>query len=643
MVALTSLLLVGVLRRELHGLLAGIVAWLLLGFALVAGAGVVLGAVGQLSTIGFWCFHLLAFAVVLALRYKFASRDFALPRVWLRRVLQILREDRSVKWTGFALIVFCLITVFLAAAGQPAIYDSITYRLSRIAHWLQEGAIGFFPTNEPRQNYMPITPDVVMAWILGATPSGYAGVALAQWAGGILLLAATVGLGRLYGLSRFSSLAAACMVAGAANVAPQFTTAQTDLITAGFLAASVFFWRSNARLKQGSILFGLAAGLALSSKGTVFYLLPGLAIMALWYAWRSELRLKAWRLSILSAFVSIGLFFLPGIVRNYTHYDGPFGPEEFVAMHHQTEDGRWIEKTKLNLASFFIQSLEPHSQMPGLARVTQALASYLVTWLPEEDPFTYEDWNRREVLSHLLNLEKPDADGTTFGLVLIALFAVASVSAVVSRKRRGAGEVRILSLGLLVALVFFHAMQLWHPFGHRYFILAAPWIAIVGAWFLQGIRHPIRKFAWGLVLFSSVCTASTTLYQSNNAGRVAAFHPELTKFLLVHLTWTDWLNQLPPAGDTMYVALPFDRPLAPFYRREKGPIITLVELEELEGLTLEQAVSKFNGAWLLTSPELFLGDEGNAVRRQLLFNDDPGSGFSLGAYRIVDHGDRETP
>jgi len=635
LVALTSLLLVAALRAEFHGLISIFVGWALGCFLIVASGGVVLGEIGHFTAVGFCWLHLGTFTLALIIRRKTVKADVSLPQVWARQAFQLVKEDRYLRWAVLALSLFMLVTVILAATGQPGIYDSLTYRLSRIGHWLQEGTIGFITTNDPRQNYMPVVPDIMMAWILGAKATGFASAALAQWAGGILLLAATAGMARQLGLSRFASMASACLVAGAANVAPQFTTTQTDLITAGLLAASFFLWRSAACFKKGSIFSGLAAGMALGSKGTVFYLLPSLGLMALWYAWQSRLPLKAWRLSLLATCLSIGIFFAPGIVRNLVHYEGIFGPEEFVVMHHHTEGGRWLEKTKLNLASFLIQSLEPHSQMPGVAFVTQAIAEQLITFLPVHDPFTFEGMSRRDTLDGLINRGTPDADSTTFGVLIMLLLALGAVISVVFWRRKGADEVRVVCLGIGVYFIFFHAMQLWHPYGYRYFILAAPWIAIVGVWFLEGIRYPVRVFVWCMVLISSIGTALNTLYSVHNAGRGAVLYPRQSIFSYVNLNWTDWLNTLTLSGDSIYVLLPFNRPLAPFYRLENSPQVKTLELSSFDGLTAEQAVAQLPGAWLITFPRRFLGNEGNVVRREWFFRNDPNSPFSIVAYRAV--------
>ena len=95
-----------------------------------------------------------------------------------------------------------LLFALTGTLGEHLIHDALSYRLSRIGYWLQEGCIRHFPTNEPRQTYSPVNADLVMLWLTHPFPTGFPLVTLAQaWGGGLLLLSAwsvagAAGLGR---------------------------------------------------------------------------------------------------------------------------------------------------------------------------------------------------------------------------------------------------------------------------------------------------------------------------------------------------------------------------------------------------------------------------------------------------------------
>ncbi len=619
-------------REEAAGALELLLSWGVCIVAVVAGSGVCLGAGGYFSASGFLYLHIAVLAAIVAWRQTRIAGDWQEARVLLERGMNSVRGEPLGRYGLLAVATFLLVTALLAWVGEPGIYDSLTYRLSRIGHWLQEGRIGFMATNDPRQNYMPIVPDVVMAWLLGGVGSGYLGAALAQWGGGGLLLAATVGLARQVGLERSAALGAALLVAGCANVAPQFTTTQTDLFTAGLVAAAFYLWRASAQRGRGSIVAGVAGGLALGAKGTVFYFLPTLALWALWYGWQHRLPIVAWLRTGLAGVAGVLIFAAPGLLQNWRHYGGCFGPAEFVRMHHQGGGGQWGTKVGLNLESSFIQLLEPHSQMPGVAWVAGVAARGLVEGLPESDPFTFENANRRAVLVSLMNRRTPDADATTFGLAIITMFVAGGVAGMGGR--RGAREVRVMVAGVGVFLFFFHAMQQWHAYGFRYFILIAPWVGVVAAWWLEGLGKRVRNVGWGVALLAAVIVGGQTLTQAHNAGWATVMRADRSINSYVFRAWRAWIGELDIDGQPLQVALPFNRELAPFYRLDKHRTVRMIELKELEGLSAEQAVARFDQGWLITTPQQFEGNEGSVVRHTWLFRGEAASVYSLTAYRV---------
>ncbi len=576
----------------------------------VAGPAVLLGAVGGLGAAGFLAAHALLLLVLVAWRRGRLRMDIQAGRDLARQCGREIGADGRLRWGLVAAGLFLL---------EPAILDALTYRLSRVAQWLQDGRVGFIPTNDPRQNYMPVVPDLVMAWLLGATRVGFAGAALAQWGGGVLLLVATVGLAREAGLGRPASVGAALAALGMANVAGQFTTVQTDLFTAGLVA-------------------GLAAGLAVGSKGTVFYLGPTLVLWVAWYAWSTRLPARPWLRTCAAAALSALVFVAPGMVRNRRAYGGVFGPPAFVALHHQGGLAAWPAKASLNLWSSGIQSLEPHSQAPGLGAVTAAWGLRLAAGLPAQDPYAFEGYNRREVLAAMMVRRTPDADGSTMGLLpLVLLLGAAAATLLGSRGTafRDPREACVVALGLVLFAVFFHGMQQWHPFGFRYFIIVVPWVCILIAGFLQALSRRLRAAAWGILMASSALVAWHTLADTHNAGWPAFADGDRSVNSYVHRAWRAWLGGLGPPGGPLRVALPFDHPLASFYRLPEQRVVEPVPLESLVGLTAEQAVAAGGGGWLVTTRGEFAGREGRVVIRTWLFRGSPDDPHSLVAYRSL--------
>jgi hypothetical protein len=62
---------------------------------------------------------------------------------------------------GCFFFVLCAVTVYLAFVMVPYNWDSMTYHLSRIAHWSQNGSVAHYATNIIRQLASPVLAEFV--------------------------------------------------------------------------------------------------------------------------------------------------------------------------------------------------------------------------------------------------------------------------------------------------------------------------------------------------------------------------------------------------------------------------------------------------------------------------------------------------
>lgn len=611
--------------------------WLAWGWsfvALIASAGVVLGAIGVLGAGGFWVADI---AVLLALalwRRPRLGADWAALRSLGRNLQDFFRTGGTE--AGLALLLLGLLGSLLGLSlwAEPVVYDALTYRLPRIAQWLQDGHVGVVTADEPRINYMPVVPDLVMAWFIAGKSSGYQFGAVAQLLGGLLTVGATIGLARLTGLGRGAAIGAGLLLFGMANVVPQFTSAHTDLFTTGVFAAAFYLWLAALRRGEGSVSGGLGAGLALGSKGTLFYLAPGALGWVAWLAWRYPLPLRAWSRTVLAAVLAAAFFAGPVFVRNWRTYGGLFGPTEHVQMHHGAAEGVAgnLEKLRLNLRASFAQVLEPNSQPPWWRAPIRALGRALSDDLPEHDGHTLEGLNRRTTLLMIMDRTEPDADATSFGALTLTFFALGGITALVASRRTGARLVAVWGAGVVVFLVFFHAMQQWHPYGFRYFVLVAPWLAVVAAWWLDGLPRPLRLVLWGIAGLNCAVIAWSGTMRTFQSGWRAINEPEHARGYYVYRQWAGWSATLDGSAEALRVALPDRRPLAAFYR-QPGQRPTL--LRHQPAATAGSA-AEFAGAeegWVIVPAAQFIGREGSVMARCWLFEGDEQSPFSLAAYR----------
>jgi hypothetical protein len=100
---------------------------------------------------------------------------------------------------GWWILLSSAITLFIAATVVPNTWDSLSYHLPKVEHWLQNGTLAFYPSHDPlRQNDLgPMAEIMMLQW--RAVTDGDHLAALVQWLamvgslGGVSLIAAQLG------------------------------------------------------------------------------------------------------------------------------------------------------------------------------------------------------------------------------------------------------------------------------------------------------------------------------------------------------------------------------------------------------------------------------------------------------------------
>lgn len=610
---------------------------------LVAGAGVVLGATGGFGPFGFLALHAAVLVGMALARRRRLAADLGALAAALRQARRFLNTAGAEGLLALGLLGILAALTAISALAQPEVLDSLTYHLPRIGHWLQDGRIEVLASADARLNFVAVLPDVFMAWLVGGVREGFRTAVLAQSIGGMMSVGATVGLARQAGLTRGAALLAGGLLLGMANVAVQFTSAQTDLFTAGVLGAAFYLWLAALRRSECSDLGAAGAGLALGAKGTLFYLAPGAALWVAWLVWHNPLPRAKWRRMLAAASLGVVLFALPGFVRNWRAYGDALGPREWVQRLHQGMDSGsgLAHKVCLNLASALAQNFDPQSQPLGLRSISRDAGLAIARSLPTNDRYTLGDLDRRATLERILQRADPDVDVTSFGVVTCFAFLGASLLAL-SRRRSGGRLILVWSAGVAAFILFFYAMQQWHPFGFRYFVLVAPWIAVVAAWGIEQLVAPWRLAAWVLATAAALDVGWHVTVRTHQAGWQSVVRPERYAGYLAEQGWREWSGRLDRADEPLRLALPEERPIAAFYRQwPRRPVAFKASLGE-GAVTAEEFVQGGRG-WVIVPASRFLGREGRVAASIWLFDGDESSAYSVAAYRTLDAGEKQQP
>jgi hypothetical protein len=317
----------------------------------LAAAGVLAAALGVAATLGLSSVVSFALATYLLAAAEIVGLGFALSplrladragylvgeaallaaagAVWLRRGRPLppgvaidfrgtVRRHRTLAALAGAVFLSFAYELFLALAVPPNNSDSLTYRLSRAAAWLQhDGVYWIASPHTERQNEFPPNAELEQLYTL-VFLRGDRAAALTQLLAATALVVAVAGVARRLGYPRPASAFAGLVFATLSEVALQSSSTQNDLVVASFVAAAAYFARSPARPELA--LAGLAVGLALGTKVSAWLALPVLGVLAL-----ASLRPRALAFAAAAAGAATLAYAGPFLALNLAHTGKPFG------------------------------------------------------------------------------------------------------------------------------------------------------------------------------------------------------------------------------------------------------------------------------------------------------------------------------
>lgn len=179
-------------------------------------------------------------------------------------------------------IVFILAVTFATALLYPPNnWDSMTYHMARVPHWIGNRSVSFYPTAIGRQNFSaPLAEFAILHLQLLSGSDLFAN--FVQWTCFVASMAFGALIAAELSLNRREQLMSAVIIATIPMAILQSTSTQTDLVVSSFiLAFALFMLRLWKKFNIENIFFAsLSLGLALLTKGTAYiYCAPlGLAL-----------------------------------------------------------------------------------------------------------------------------------------------------------------------------------------------------------------------------------------------------------------------------------------------------------------------------------------------------------------------------
>lgn len=307
-----------------------------------------LNAINRLAVIGSWTALDVALVVTfLRLRNRHGMSSGDISRNWFRSMRRFVGDLGTL--TTFILFSILSITLVVALVATPNNLDSLSYHLSRLGYWIQNGNVDHYASHIERSiSFSPFSEYVHLHTFLLSGSERY--FQMLQWlcfAGALVIVSLLI---ETFGGSRIAMQVALSFAVSLPIAVLESMTTQNDLVVAFFILATAFHVFDYTKTNIGTAiwLIALSCALGMMTKGTfVFYALPFGA-----YLFVSMLR-KPIRWNVLAMLVggAVGLTLLlnvPFWYKTWQIFDSPIGT---------MSNGN---KTHLNGPADYISALSKH-------------------------------------------------------------------------------------------------------------------------------------------------------------------------------------------------------------------------------------------------------------------------------------------
>jgi 4-amino-4-deoxy-L-arabinose transferase-like glycosyltransferase len=431
-----------------------------------------------------------------------------------RKVAPALAPESWQQWSPFyqglliSLIVIGIAIGLTALISPPNNFDSMTYHLGRMVHWIQNQTVAHYPTHIQRQLYSGSWPGFALTQLY-LLSGGDQLLNLVQWGSMVGSVVGTSLIAEELGGDRRAQLFTAVVCATIPVGILQAASTQTDYVTAFWLVCFTYFGFVTLHHRMAWTYvpaIGASLGLALLTKTTAYvYAFP----FGLWLVFSGirQLRLKVWQPMVIAGAIALSLN-LGQFQRNYSLFGSLFGP---------TGQNNKIFSIPI-LISNVLRNLAVHLSTPvrpiNLAIIKVIAAIHAVLGVDASDPRTTNPPGQKFDLQSLINHE--DLAGN---LVHLLLFFICVLSFILYRRRLQQRTQLLWTLYLLTIVagfILFCVTVIWSPWRSRLhlslFVLAAPFMGLVLAdLFRRRIAHITLVSLLVLSLIWVLCNESRPL------------------------------------------------------------------------------------------------------------------------------------
>lgn len=230
---------------------------------------------------------------------------------------KIKKSDKFV----FLLIILTILLplLFTALYYPPNNWDSMTYHMARIMHWIDNKNVNFYLTHNDRQLFSsPLAEYVILHWYLLVDSDIFSN--LVQYFSLIITTCASFLISKFLSKNKKTNLLSIVLVLTTPMAIMQASSTQNDLVVSSILLSTIYLG-----FKKSWLSFGLSIGLGMLTKNTyAIFALPFCIYFGV--KWLKEYKQKAILLFLLFLLCVIFINSMHWY-RNYKEFASPVGPK----------------------------------------------------------------------------------------------------------------------------------------------------------------------------------------------------------------------------------------------------------------------------------------------------------------------------
>ncbi len=431
------------------------------------------GLLTKSAVSSFWLIALLI--VALGLRWQWRQ-----PRPPLKTSAESTPWSASEITFLTAIVLILTVTGVVAFVNPPNTWDSMTYHMSRVAHWVQNQSLDNYPTSIRRQNYLsPFAEFVILHLQILSQGDRFAN--FVQWFAVIGCLIAVSLIARQFGANRQVQILSAVVCLTIPIGALQIASTQTDYVLSFWIASAAYYTllllRASPR-ETNLLALKAASSIALSifTKGLAYFTAFPLCL------WLASILIahkgaRVWKIfaamTALSLSINAGHFArmiaLYGSPLGSSREDGPNCVLMNEPLNFATLTSSVLRNVSVDLATF-------HSGInTGITLAVTVIHNLL--GLNASDPHT--TWWVCGFLIRTFPFNEVLA-GSPIHLIL-SLMALSAC--LLSKQLRARKELVVYSGVIIAGYLLLCLFNRWHPWMGRYhlpvYVLTSPLVAIV--------------------------------------------------------------------------------------------------------------------------------------------------------------------